>query len=316
MRLSLAGLAAIVALLWLALRSLLRAARVLAPLRARRAHGRGRARALRRRAHDSASRRHAAHRRRRLELRACSSIAATAARRGGAAHRSHRWLIANLCTVIGFGLLCFSGVPVLEALGTTVAPGALLALLYAALLDPPMRSIFRPARQDGIARTRMVWLPGAFHTPEDFVKRVSTPRSHGAASSSIWNSCIWSSITGRSARHRRLAREIVRRRARAGAGPSGSGAFRSAACSSWIMPPPRPESGMDCVCSRPILGNRLLISEIVAAPERCRLAAGAACGIRRRTSNMAFHSGATAPERRAPLPGLRPRGSFRAGASI
>jgi predicted exporter len=42
--------------------------------------------------------------------------------------------LANLCTVIGFGLLSFSGVPVLEALGTTVAPGAFLALLYAALL--------------------------------------------------------------------------------------------------------------------------------------------------------------------------------------
>jgi predicted exporter len=42
--------------------------------------------------------------------------------------------LANLCTVIGFGLLAFSGVPVLEALGTTVAPGAFLALLYAALL--------------------------------------------------------------------------------------------------------------------------------------------------------------------------------------
>jgi len=43
-------------------------------------------------------------------------------------------LLANLCTVIGFGLLSFSGVPVLEALGITVAPGAFLALLYAALL--------------------------------------------------------------------------------------------------------------------------------------------------------------------------------------
>jgi predicted exporter len=42
--------------------------------------------------------------------------------------------IANLCTVIGFGLLSFSGVAVLEALGTTVAPGTFLALLYAALL--------------------------------------------------------------------------------------------------------------------------------------------------------------------------------------
>jgi predicted exporter len=42
--------------------------------------------------------------------------------------------LANLCTVIGFGLLCFSGVPVLEALGSTVAPGTLLALIFAAAL--------------------------------------------------------------------------------------------------------------------------------------------------------------------------------------
>ena len=43
--------------------------------------------------------------------------------------------IANACTVIGFGLLSFSGVPVLAALGTTVAPGALLALIFSALLS-------------------------------------------------------------------------------------------------------------------------------------------------------------------------------------
>jgi predicted exporter len=45
-------------------------------------------------------------------------------------------VIANICTVIGFGLLSFSQVPVLVALGTTVAPGALLALLFAAVLSP------------------------------------------------------------------------------------------------------------------------------------------------------------------------------------
>jgi predicted exporter len=44
--------------------------------------------------------------------------------------------VANLCTVVGFGLLSFSGVPVLDALGVTVAPGALLALLFAAVLTP------------------------------------------------------------------------------------------------------------------------------------------------------------------------------------
>ena len=46
-------------------------------------------------------------------------------------------VIANASTVIGFGLLSFSQVPVLVALGTTVAPGTFLALLFAALLRAP-----------------------------------------------------------------------------------------------------------------------------------------------------------------------------------
>jgi predicted exporter len=45
-------------------------------------------------------------------------------------------IIANASTVIGFGLLSFSQVPVLVALGTTVAPGAFLALLFAAIGAP------------------------------------------------------------------------------------------------------------------------------------------------------------------------------------
>ena len=43
-------------------------------------------------------------------------------------------VIANICTVMGFGLLSFSQVPVLVALGTTVAPGAFLALIFSAVL--------------------------------------------------------------------------------------------------------------------------------------------------------------------------------------
>ena len=41
-------------------------------------------------------------------------------------------LLANITTVIGFGLLAFSSVPVLNAFGITVGPGALLSLLLAA----------------------------------------------------------------------------------------------------------------------------------------------------------------------------------------
>jgi predicted exporter len=54
---------------------------------------------------------------------------------GGEAQTLASLLIANASTVIGFGLLSFSQVPVLVALGTTVAPGAFLALVFAAVLS-------------------------------------------------------------------------------------------------------------------------------------------------------------------------------------
>lgn len=41
---------------------------------------------------------------------------------------------ANLTTVVGFGVLGFSSVPVLQAIGTTVGPGAVLALVFSAML--------------------------------------------------------------------------------------------------------------------------------------------------------------------------------------
>ncbi len=44
--------------------------------------------------------------------------------------------VANCATVLGFGVLAFSSVPVLQDLGSTVAPGAFLALAFAALLSP------------------------------------------------------------------------------------------------------------------------------------------------------------------------------------
>jgi predicted exporter len=44
--------------------------------------------------------------------------------------------VANAGTVIAFGVLASSSVPVLNALGRTVAPGTLLALVFAALLAP------------------------------------------------------------------------------------------------------------------------------------------------------------------------------------
>jgi predicted exporter len=44
-------------------------------------------------------------------------------------------LFACVSTVIGFGLLAFSSVPVLNAIGTTVGLGAALALAFSAILS-------------------------------------------------------------------------------------------------------------------------------------------------------------------------------------
>jgi predicted exporter len=53
-------------------------------------------------------------------------------------------VIANAATVLGFGVLGFSSVPILAALGSTVAPGAFLALVFSALLASEFRG--RPGR--------------------------------------------------------------------------------------------------------------------------------------------------------------------------
>jgi predicted exporter len=53
--------------------------------------------------------------------------------------------VANLATVIAFGVLAFSSVPVLADLGSTVAPGTLLALLFAAMLASPLTRTTPPA---------------------------------------------------------------------------------------------------------------------------------------------------------------------------
>jgi predicted exporter len=54
--------------------------------------------------------------------------------------------VANLATVIAFGVLASSSVPVLADLGMTVAPGTLLALVFAALLARPLPAAARAGR--------------------------------------------------------------------------------------------------------------------------------------------------------------------------
>jgi predicted exporter len=50
-------------------------------------------------------------------------------------------LLANLTTVAGFGVLAFSSVPVLHAIGITVGPGAILALLFSAVFAEPQAPV-------------------------------------------------------------------------------------------------------------------------------------------------------------------------------
>jgi predicted exporter len=45
-------------------------------------------------------------------------------------------LLANLTTVLSFGLIALSTIPALSAIGRVVAPGALLGLLLAASFAP------------------------------------------------------------------------------------------------------------------------------------------------------------------------------------
>jgi predicted exporter len=52
-------------------------------------------------------------------------------------------LLANLCTVIGFGILSFSRFPVLHGIGSTVAIGAVLCLIFGAVLTAPNPSLRR-----------------------------------------------------------------------------------------------------------------------------------------------------------------------------
>jgi predicted exporter len=58
-------------------------------------------------------------------------------------------VIANAATVVGFGVLASSSVPILAALGETVAPGALLALIFSALLAERLPVTAAPMRGAG-----------------------------------------------------------------------------------------------------------------------------------------------------------------------
>jgi predicted exporter len=64
-------------------------------------------------------------------------------------------LIANLATVAGFGLLALAHVPLLKAFGLTVGPGAILALLFSAILAPAITRATAPVAAERHSRERV-----------------------------------------------------------------------------------------------------------------------------------------------------------------
>jgi predicted exporter len=64
-------------------------------------------------------------------------------------------LIANLATVAGFGLLALARVPLLKAFGLTVGPGAILALLFSAILAPAITRDTAPSMAARSSRERV-----------------------------------------------------------------------------------------------------------------------------------------------------------------
>jgi pimeloyl-ACP methyl ester carboxylesterase len=132
-----------------------------------------------------------------------------------------------------------------------------------------MRSLFRPARPDRLAGTRMVWLPGAFDTPEDFVQAGfdAAVARRGLDIDLQFAELALDHLGDRSAIER-LARDIVQPAREAGcgtvwlAGISLGGAF----VLDYAAIDAGPWDGL-CLLA-PYPGNRLLIGEIVRAGRR------------------------------------------------
>jgi predicted exporter len=144
-RLALAGLAAIVLLLALALRSPARVARVVLPLALAVVTVAGALAA----AHRQLTILHIVGML--LTVAVGSNYALFFDRNSARPHEGSvprtlaSLLIANMATVVAFGVLALSRVPVLADLGSTVAPGALLALLFSAMLARPAAPARAPA---------------------------------------------------------------------------------------------------------------------------------------------------------------------------
>ena len=129
-----------------------------------------------------------------------------------------------------------------------------------------MRSIFRAAAESSVAPTRMVWLPGAFDMPEDFVKAGfdASVRSRRIPLDLVFVDAELEHLQDRSV-HDRLRRDILAPARELGcrsiwlAGISLGGFIAL----DYAAGHPQDWDGL-CLLA-PYLGNRMLIAEIAGA---------------------------------------------------
>ena len=129
-----------------------------------------------------------------------------------------------------------------------------------------MHSLFRPARQDRLAHTRMVWLPGAFHAPEDFVHAgFDTAVARRGLEIDLQFADLALDHLGDRSAIERLARDIVRPARTAGCSAVWLGGISLGG--SFVLDYAATDAGpWDGLCLlAPYPGNRLLIGEIALA---------------------------------------------------
>jgi pimeloyl-ACP methyl ester carboxylesterase len=129
-----------------------------------------------------------------------------------------------------------------------------------------MPELFRPARQDRIAHTRMVWLPGAFDAPADFVQAGfdAAVARRGIDLDLQFVDLALDHLGDRSAIER-LARDVARPARAAGCGTIWLGGISLGG--SFALDYAATDAGpWDGLCLlAPYPGNRLLLGEIARA---------------------------------------------------
>ena len=130
-----------------------------------------------------------------------------------------------------------------------------------------MRSIFRAAAESAVAPTRMVWLPGAFHSPEDFMKAGfdASVRSRRIPLDLVFVDVQLEHLRDRSV-HERLRRDILAPARALGCRSIWLAGISLGGFIALDYAAGHPEDWDGLCLLAPYLGNRMLIAEIAGGP--------------------------------------------------